>query len=382
MSSSTPLRILHVSTTVAGGLGQSILTLLKHLDKRRFAPAIAFGPGYPLDDAFKKEGIPTFPISMARRHNPAANALGFLQLCRLMHAQRFDIVHVHGSIAGVLARLAARVTKVPVVICQLHGYANRDPHSVLERTLYLWIEQWLDRYTDYYVAVSDAVRRAWLRRGVMTDARVEVIHHGIDLDVPLAPMPALPLARQRVLGTMSLMEERKGLTYLLDAMPSVLSSRADVVLWMIGDGPLRPSLEKQAAKLGLGNSVRWFGWRTDAFDLLRQLDLFVLPSIRESFGMVLLEAMALERPVVATEVDGIPEVVENGVSGLLVPAGDSQALSTAILQLLNAPALAARMGKAGHARVHESFDARSVAKLYEALYERQVQQRPLIRAAV
>ena len=72
MSSSTPLRILHVSTTVAGGLGQSILTLLKHLDKRRFAPAIAFGPGYPLDDAFKKEGIPTFPISMARRHNPAA----------------------------------------------------------------------------------------------------------------------------------------------------------------------------------------------------------------------------------------------------------------------------------------------------------------------
>ena len=216
----------------------------------------------------------------------------------------------------------------------------------------------------------------------MTDARVEVIHNGIDLDVPLAPMPALPLARQRVLGTMSLMEERKGLTYLLDAMPSVLSSRADVVLWMIGDGPLRPSLEKQAAKLGLGNSVRWFGWRTDAFDLLRQLDLFVLPSIRESFGMVLLEAMALERPVVATEVDGIPEVVENGVSGLLVPAGDSQALSTAILQLLNAPALAARMGKAGHARVHESFDARAVAKLYEALYERQVQQRPLIRAAV
>lgn len=209
-----PYKVLHVSTTAAGGLGTSLLAIMRSLDRERFSVDVALGLGYPLDAAFGPAGFRLHPLKLSRGIHPWQFAQTLWTLLRLMKRERYDVVHVHGSEAGILARLAARVAGVPVVIAELHGYANRDPDGVLERTLYRWIEQALDRATQAYVAVSHHVKRQWIARGICADDRVQVIHHALDLRrYPDRGSVARPgrAAGRPVVGTVCLLEARKGL---------------------------------------------------------------------------------------------------------------------------------------------------------------------------
>ncbi|HWI14276.1 MAG TPA: glycosyltransferase, partial [Burkholderiales bacterium] len=246
-------KVLHVLTTSAGGLGQSVLTIMTSLDRERYELHAAFGPGYPLDGAFAAAGISTHMLALSRGIHPLQFARTLMQLARIMRRERFDIVHVHGSEAGVLARLAAWLTRVPRVVVELHGYANRDPDSLMERTVYRWIERALDPLTDAYVAVSDAVRRAWVARGIVTHDRVRVIHHGLDLtrypDRERAPRTSPPL----VVGTVCLLEERKGLHALVEAMPRVIETVGDVRFVIAGEGPLKARMQQRIAELGIAD---------------------------------------------------------------------------------------------------------------------------------
>ena len=150
-------RVLHVLTTTAGGLGQVVYAILDGLDRREFKVAAAFGPGYPMDQQFRARGIEVFPVRMRRGMNPM-NLLGFLDLVRLLRRERFDIVHAHSSIAGVLARAAAKVAGVPTVVFTLHGYATLDFDRSLLRPLLWTIEKLMDRCTDGYVAICRYVK--------------------------------------------------------------------------------------------------------------------------------------------------------------------------------------------------------------------------------
>lgn len=368
------LKLLHVATTTAGGLGQSLLAITTGLNRARFDVQVAFGTGHPFDNAFCAAGIPVYPLALSRGMNPLRMALCFLQLRKILKTQAFDIVHVHGSLAGILGRLAARVAKTPVIIAELHGYATRDPDGFLENTVFRWLEQRLDPITDAYVAVSAAVARAWVARGVTTAARVQVIHHGIDLDrfacSAAATPSAVAAAKVKVIGTVCLLETRKGMLDLIEALPGVRDRFGAVQCWIVGEGPLKPALQKRLDEMRMTDAVRFLGWRDDIPQLMAQFDVFVLPSRRESFGLVFLEAMACRCPVVATRVDGIPEVVAEGVTGLLVDPGNVEQLGAAIVRLLRDEALAKRMGEAGRQRVSTQFSHSAMARAYESLYEK------------
>jgi glycosyltransferase involved in cell wall biosynthesis len=160
----------------------------------------------------------------------------------------------------------------------------------------------------------------------------------------------------------------KGQTFLLRAWPAVLEGEPRALLLLAGDGPDEGALTAQAAALGLGRSVRFLGFRQDVPSLLACAEVLVLPSLNEGFGMVLVEAMAMGKPVVASAVGGVPEVVLDGQAGLLIPPADPRALAAAILRLLADPRAARRMGEAGRERARESFSRKAFLQAHRDLY--------------
>lgn len=364
-------KVLHVSTTSAGGLGTSLLSIMSALDPARFQVDVALGLGYPLDSAFEPAGFKLHPLKLSRGIHPLQFIETTVRLTKLMKREQYDVVHVHGSEAGILARIAARIAKVPVVIAELHGYANRNPDSIMERTVYRWIEQALDRVTDAYVAVSGHVERQWLERRICDKSRLQVIHHSLDLaSFPDRGVVSRPgrAAGKPVVGTVCLLEARKGLHSLVEAMPAVVAKVSGVRFAIVGEGPLREWMAQRATELGVIDHVDFMGWRKDVPELMWQFDLFALPSRRESFGLVFLEAMASRCPVVGSCNDGIPEVVANGETGSLVPSDDPAALAAAISDLLLDQAKAERFAEAGRRRVETLFSAQRMAREYNALY--------------
>jgi glycosyltransferase involved in cell wall biosynthesis len=182
-----------------------------------------------------------------------------------------------------------------------------------------------------------------------------------------------------VIGTLARLHEQKGHSYLLDAVAQLRREIPDVKALVVGDGELRPSLEQRTQALRLSDSVIFTGTRRDVPEILALLDVFVLPSLWEGLPIALLEAMAAGLPVVATRVGGVPEVVVDGETGLLVPPRDPDALSEAILTLLQDPDLRQKMGQAGQERVREYFSVERMVEETEALYERLLAEKGLNR---
>lgn len=366
-------KVLHVSTTSAGGLGTSLLSIMQSLDRQRYQVEVALGLGYPLDGAFEPAGFTLHPLKLSRGIHPLQFIETIFRLYRLMRQRQFDVVHVHGSEAGILARVAALLARIPVVVVELHGYANRDPDSMLERTVYRWIEVALNPITDAYVAVSAHVARQWMARGICAEQRIQVIHHALALeefpDRPLTVRPGRATGKP-VVGTVCLLEARKGLHSLIEAMPAVIAQVPNVRFAIVGEGPLKPWMEARATELGIREHIDFLGWRNDVPELMWQFDLFALPSRRESFGLVFLEAMASRCPIVASRVDGIPEVVSDGHTGTLVAPDDPAALASAIVALLRNPEQADRYAAAGRTRVETQFNSERLKREYNALYSK------------
>lgn len=371
------LRVLHVITSLAGGAGLHAYQLVRHLDASRFDSHLAFGRGYPLDDRVVAEGLPHFPLGWKRSLDPLATARGTWDLFSILRRERFDIVHAHCSLAGAAGRLSARLLGVPRVLFTVHAFASREHQPAWRRAFYLAIERQLDRMTHHYCVSTSVFRDQLLSRGITTSDKISILPLGIEL--PQAPDQAARLKarallglepEQLAIGTAGRLEEQKGITYLLRAFRRVVDAQPQARLLILGDGPLRARLESEARELGLSESVRFLGWRNDMETLLPGLDLFCLASLWESFGYVLLEAMAAEVPVVATRVGGIPEVVDSEERGRLVPPNDASALAAAMLGLLQDPGERRALAKAGRAHVEARFQLPHMIGALESLYVR------------
>jgi glycosyltransferase involved in cell wall biosynthesis len=369
------IRVLHVITCLHGGAGWHVYQLARNLDPKRFDVRLAFGPGYPLDARIERECIPHVHMGWRRTLQPIALARGASDLNRLLAAERFDIVHAHCSVAGVLGRVGAAWHRVPHVVFSVHALASRDYQPAWRKRLFLQVERAMDRFTERYFVFTEGLKDQIVARGISRPGKIQVIPHGVD--IPEAPGPvARACARARLglaAGELAIvvagrLEPQKGLIYLLRAFPSVLRRVPSARLILLGDGPLRAGLEREARRGGIEQAVRFLGWRDDVADLLPGTDVFCMPSLWEALPYSLIEAMVCRLPIVASAIDSMPDVLGHGSYGALVPPADSDRLADALVGLLRHPEVREELAAAARCHASATYSLSSMIARYEAAY--------------
>lgn len=377
-----PAKVLHIITRLErGGAPSILLDLVRGLEGDGLTHTLAAGLaddaaqdllGTPATAGLRVRTVP----ALTREIRPFSDLRTLLGLTRLLRREEPDLVHVHTSKAGFLGRLAARFAGTRRLIYSPHGTILTGYFSPGATRLLARLEAWAARFTDRVVCYTALEVAEYLAAGIGRPQQYAVIPNGLDAEA-YARQAAPPARTRTALGLppgarpllcVARLVPVKGQTYLVQAWPSVLKREPRALLLLVGDGPEERLLRSRAAELGLGGSVRFLGFRQDIPSLLALAEALVLPSLNEGFGLVLLEAMAMGKPVVASAVGGIPEVVLDGRTGLLVPPADPEALAVAILRLLEDPRAAQRLGEAGRERARESFSREAFIQAHRKLY--------------
>jgi glycosyltransferase involved in cell wall biosynthesis len=298
------------------------------------------------------------------------------RLARLARNWQADIVHLHtatahsvGCLASALLRLEG-VFRIGTRRCPILIAAKRTDFSPRPG----WLTQLrYSRLVDRVTAVSAAARQALIQAGIPPH-KIQVIYSSVDCD-QFRPGCAPDLRKQlgipvdaHVVGVVGHLTPRKGQHFLLQATPTVLARIPHTYFLFCGEGEFRQRLEQIAAALGVSKHVRFLGFLHDVRPVLRTLDVFVLPSLREALGVAILEAMAMGKPIVASRVGGITEAVEHERTGLLVPPGNAEALSQSLVRLLRAPAVREAMGHQARLRARTAFSLQLMVEETEELY--------------
>jgi glycosyltransferase involved in cell wall biosynthesis len=383
--SATPsarIRVLRVITRLNVG-GPAIHTTLlnERLDPERYDSVLATGEvGSDEGDYLTLRGRPAGRMirvpTLRREIHPATDGMALVTLVRLMRRLRPHVVHTHTAKAGVLGRLAAYLTRVPVVLHTYHGHVFEGYFAASRARLFLAVERTLARRTDCLLAVSEAVRRDLLALRVGRREQFRVIPLGLDLDAFVAwegvhgrLKGELGLALDTPLvGIVARLVHIKAHEVFLRAAGRVAREVPGCRFVLVGDGERRAELEALAAALGLADRVYFLGWRGDMQHVYADLDVVALTSRNEGSPVALIEAMAAGRPVVATRVGGVGDVVEDGVTGYLAPAGNATAVADAIVDLLSDPKRRQIMGEAGRERVVPRFTATRLLTDLDRLY--------------
>ncbi len=351
------MKVFHLITTLdIGGAENHLFSLLSRLPRPEFDVHAGYlkGPG-GLAPRFRDAGIPVTDFRL--KH--AADALVVRRLAAAFEGA--DIVHTHLFKADVFGAAAAKMAGVRRLVSSKH---NEDQY--LKDFAAGMVGRIAARAAERIVCISEAVRRFMRERG-LPEERLVTIPYGLEERAPdLSKREDLRRSfgagpGDLVVGTMGRLEEQKGQRFLIDAM-----RQSPGRLVIVGKGSLEADLRKRAAPLG--DRVYFAGFRSDVHDVMGAFDVFALPSLWEGFGLVLLEAMAQARPVIAAASGAIPEIVVPGETGLIVPPGDAAALAAAISALAADPAKGRSMGEAGRRRLLSQFSIARMVDAYAALY--------------
>jgi glycosyltransferase involved in cell wall biosynthesis len=323
---------------------------------------LLYGPGGMLEpEARALENVRSVEVpALAREVRPGRDAWAVAQLGQALRRLRTPgrrlLVHTHSSKAGILGRWAARVAGAEVVVHSIHGFGHADPGaSALRRGAFLAAEQLVAHLTDGYTGDSAATLDQARRDSILGRVPARVVRCGIETGAfarparePTAVRAEMGCTSDVVLGAFCLKPQKDPITFVRVAA-EVLRHRPHTEFWLAGDGELRSAVEKEIGRLGIGERVRLLGWRRDVSDLLHASDLLLHTSLWEGLPQVFPQAMVAGRAVVATSVDGAPEAIEDGVTGLLCAPGDVVALAAGVVQLLADPTLRETMGRRGNA---------------------------------
>lgn len=378
------IRVLRVIARLnIGGPALHASLLTERLDPARYDSTLAAGAVEPGEgDYLALQGrtlprlVPVRGLGREIRGRQDLAALG--TLVALVRRLRPHIVHTHTAKAGTLGRLAARLGRAPVVVHTYHGHVLRGYFPPAKTRAFVAIERALARLTDALVAVSPRVRAELLDLGIGRPDRFEVVPLGLDLE-PFASADRLRGELRRELGLdaavplagiVARLAPVKAHEVFLEAARRLAARPVPPRFVIVGDGERRPALEAMAETDGLRGRVHFLGWRADLPRIYADLDVVVLCSRNEGSPVALIEAMTAGRPVVATRVGGVPDVVADGETGLLVPENDPPALAEAIARVLDDGELARRLGAAGRPRVVERFGAARLVRDIDTLYTR------------
>lgn len=377
-----PLKVLHVITHLAlGGATKNVLALCRLSDPARVRPAVLCGATSTkeatLDGTEDSLGITVHTLPSLRQPiQPVADGLAYRDLIAWLRREAWDVVHTHGSKAGILGRLAASAAGVPVIVHTVHGWGHHERQRRLARGLYVALERRAARVSDRLIVVAGVNREQGLADGIGTPGQYATIRGGIDIsrfrDISVdrrAVRASLGIPEKApVVGTVSRLAKQKAPGDFVRMAASIHALWPDAHFVFVGGGPLEEEIGAQVRAAGLETVVHLLGYRDDIPQLLRAFDVFVLNSLWEGLPAVFAQAMCARLPVVATDVGGAREAVLEDENGLLVPAGDPDSQAAAVMRLLGDPPRRRAMGRRGLEIVDPLFSERDMTRRVEALY--------------
>lgn len=366
-------RILHLrASNFAGGPEKQIFEHLKRLNKSEFWGGIASFKEHkgtnPLSEKAQKEGMPYLEIPMASSLDFRAQPI----LTRIVRDHRIDLLCVHGYKACLMGFWAGKRTKKPVL-----AFSRGDTNENRKVAFYEWLERKTLPAMAGIVTVSEEQKRKLASSGIR-NKKIWVVHNAVEHSLNRNGFSAqrereffqeLNIPRgSKLVVTAGRFSPEKGHRYLIEAIAK-LPQKKDIFFVFCGDGVCRGDLERQAKKVGVMEQLRFPGFRQDLQEFFSIMDLLVLPSLTEGLPNVVLEAFACAKPVVATRVGGVPEIVEDGVNGFLVPPANPRLLAEAIINCLSSKGLGRSFGEAGYQKVKSGFTFESQTQKLERIYK-------------
>lgn len=365
-------KLLQIVRPTEGGIGRHIITLVNGL-KEEFDITIACPQKSALENKLVAENIKTLPLPLAGAVSLKEDYASFNILRQFMRLEKIHLAHAHGAKAALIARPAALWAGVPSIYT-VHNSVFHEYWPAWKNTIIAIVEHVLSWPTDQVLTVSEALCQEIKHRQRIPRHKIKVIHNGIhfnhfrDNHTSLTFKEKWHIPQNRiVIGTVARMAPQKGLSVLVKAAKSLVNNY-NVHFLLVGDGPLREELEEKTRLASISSYFTFTGMINDIARAYAAMDIFVLPSITEGLPLTILEAMAFSLPVVATFVGGVPEVIEDGVCGFLVPPGNHGELCAKIACLVEQPGLRDGFGRRGRQRVHNKFGASKMIQETKAVY--------------
>jgi glycosyltransferase involved in cell wall biosynthesis len=380
------VRILHIHTLpVISGSGINTFLTMRGMKGNRYESVLACAPGGALVDLVQRHGmeVKTFP-SLVQPLHPLKDFRAVLDLTGHLTTNSYQVVHTHNSKAGFVGRLSAKLARVPVIVHTVHGFAFHGQEPPWRRCLFRSLERLASHWCDKMIFISQPLVDWAAREGIGCTRKTTRIYSGIEMDRfhPVSVQEKNRLKaqwglqeRDAVIGMVSKLWEGKGHAFLIRTFKEIKNAKPEARLVIVGEGYLMESLKTLASQMGLSEAVIFTGFLEDVSQIIATFDVAVLPSYFEGMGRVLLEAMAMEKPVVGTRVGGIPDLIEQGLNGYLVGPGNEKELASAVLKILNDDDLALRMGQAGRKKMTDCFSAESMVRSIEAVYREMLKKK-------
>lgn len=372
-----PVKILHVITKLElGGAQQNTLFTCRELARRGHAVTLASGRGGALDGEAASEPFEFVALEHLRRDlAPLHDVRALAELISVVRARRPDVIHTHSSKAGAIGRWAGWAGGARHVVHTVHGWSFAEHMPRASRALYRVVEHLCALVTDHFVSVSRLDLELGIRLGMVRPDRGSVIRSGIDLADFRAVGPGRDAIRREwsigaddvLVVNVSNFKPQKAPIDFVRAAGRAAREEPRLRFAFVGDGELRPQVEAAVRAEGLASRFALAGWRRDIPSVLRAADVFALTSLWEGLPRTVVQARACELPVVATAVNGTPEVVEDGVSGFLLAPHDIEGFARAFVLLARDPELRTRLGARGADHLDE-FDATAMVDRQESLY--------------
>ena len=375
---SKKIKLLHVITHLPiGGAQDNTLYTVELLNKDKYDISLSCNlNGELVSRAKKVKHLKLYDVPNLRREVSIINDIrAFLYLYKLIKKENFTIIHTHSSKAGFLGRIAAMLNKTPIVIHTIHGFAFHDYMNSFKKNIFIYLEKLSAKWTHGLVTVSNLNKKKVVDLGIAPIEKLKNIYSGIDLTLFINEKndqfrKELNLdSNHLLLGSVGRLSNQKDPITMIEAFCIVIKRFPNAHLTLVGEGELHDEILIKIDQLQLNGRVHLTGNKNDPWKIYHSLDLFIMSSIYEGLGRSITEALSCGVPVVCTSVEGVPEIVRDNKTGILVPPKDPGALATGIIKSLNDMDNAKRMAEEGRKFVNENFDVKKMVDDIDTLYD-------------
>jgi len=379
MSELRKCRVLFVITTLElGGAQKNALDLAQGLDNKKYEKYFVSSPGWPLQkEAQSLKDVKSFPLPFLKRQiSPFFDLFCIFWIWNFIKKNHIEIVHTHSSKAGMLGRWAAKLGGVDIIIHSVHGWSFNAYSGRLGARLFIFLEKVTANITTCLITVAKSDIDKGRQNGIGKLQQYKRIKPGIQLKCFATATTQNDLkarlnlaAESKVVGMIACFKPQKNVKDFINAAALIIQQNPNTYFCCVGDGKLHNALEAQARNLNLGKNILFLGWRKDIAELLQLFDIVCLTSLWEGLPIALIEAMASSKAIVAYSVDGVKELVDDGVNGYLCKPGDVKLFASKVSSLLNDEKLRKHMGQAAREKfLKEDFSKETMYKKMHELY--------------